>query len=86
MLRDPNVFKQPEQFNPDRFMGDHPETDPRAIVFGFGRRACPGRFLAEASLRITAAMLAYSFEFKPAEVNGKPVHLECEPLKGGVVK
>jgi hypothetical protein len=86
MLRDPTVYENPEHFNPDRFMGDHPEPDPRAIVFGFGRRACPGRYLVEASLQITAAMLVHSFEFKPIEVNGKPVPLECRSLKGGAVK
>jgi len=28
------------EFNPERFLGDHPEPDPRAAAFGFGRRIC----------------------------------------------
>lgn len=35
---DPNVYKDPQSFNPDRFLGPNPEEDPYNIVFGFGRR------------------------------------------------
>ena len=28
------------EFNPDRFLGDNPEPDPRGTVFGYGRRVC----------------------------------------------
>ena len=28
------------EFNPERFLGDSPEPDPRGAVFGFGRRIC----------------------------------------------
>lgn len=41
MLRDPRRYSSPEQFNPERFVardGFEPETDPRQMVFGFGRR------------------------------------------------
>ena len=41
MLRDPRRYSCPEQFNPERFLardGFEPETDPRQMVFGFGRR------------------------------------------------
>ena len=41
MVRDPSRYKDPESFNPDRFIpsdGTEPEDDPREIVFGFGRR------------------------------------------------
>ena len=41
MARDPSRYKNPETFNPDRFLpsdGTEPEYDPREIVFGFGRR------------------------------------------------
>ena len=33
------------EFNPERFLGDRPEPDPRATVFGFGRRICECRYL-----------------------------------------
>lgn len=28
------------KFNPDRFLGDNPEPEPRASAFGYGRRIC----------------------------------------------
>ncbi|KAG1855196.1 hypothetical protein DFJ58DRAFT_660023, partial [Suillus subalutaceus] len=34
-------------FNPERFLakdGKGPETEPRTMCFGFGRRICPGLF------------------------------------------
>ncbi|KAK7682347.1 hypothetical protein QCA50_014552 [Cerrena zonata] len=42
LLHDPDVYADPLSFNPNRFLGDNPERDPRKIVFGFGRRICPG--------------------------------------------
>lgn len=42
MSRDPETYADPEVFNPDRFRGDNDDTkeivDPRAYIFGFGRR------------------------------------------------
>lgn len=38
MLRDPDVYSEPLEFKPERFLGDEPERDPRCAVFGFGRR------------------------------------------------
>ncbi|KAI0544305.1 cytochrome P450 [Xylaria curta] len=55
---DPNVYHDPTAFRPERFLAgdDHePEPDPEKFVFGFGRRICPGRFLAENSLFLIVA-------------------------------
>lgn len=41
--RDPQLYKDADSFNPSRFLGDSSELDPRKLVFGFGRRICPGR-------------------------------------------
>jgi cytochrome P450 len=42
ILHDPNVFDDPETFNPDRYMKDgalDPTVrDPGVAVFGYGRR------------------------------------------------
>ena len=42
MLRDEEVYPDPNTFNPDRFIKDgvlnREIRDPRDIVFGFGRR------------------------------------------------
>jgi cytochrome P450 len=84
MCHDPRVYNDPEVFNPDRFMGESPEPDPRNIVFGFGRRICPGKLLAEASLRIAFAMLLWSCIISPIEVDGKPQPPEYKPISGAI--
>lgn len=41
MLNDPRTYANPSQFNPERFLakdGKEPETEPRTMCFGFGRR------------------------------------------------
>ncbi|KAJ7596054.1 cytochrome P450 [Mycena floridula] len=67
MTHDPNVYKDPSRFNPDRFLGESPEQDPRDFIFGFGRRLCPGRLLADASVYITLASTLSAFNITPIE-------------------
>jgi cytochrome P450 len=38
ILHDSEVYPNPREFDPTRFMGEHPQPDPRDVVFGFGRR------------------------------------------------
>ncbi|KAF5366421.1 hypothetical protein D9758_009789 [Tetrapyrgos nigripes] len=65
MTHDPNVYKNPMEFNPDRFLRSQPERDPKDIIFGFGRRLCPGRLLGDASIFITLAMSLAAFDIQP---------------------
>ncbi|KAI0267090.1 cytochrome P450 [Gloeopeniophorella convolvens] len=58
MLRDPNIYPNPEEFSPERFLetgGKPVEQDPRVCAFGFGRRKCPGRHFADTVLWLTIA-------------------------------
>jgi cytochrome P450 len=43
MARDARHYRNPEMFDPTRFMGDKPELDPHNYIFEFGRRICPGK-------------------------------------------
>jgi len=74
ILHDPEVYSNPIEFNPDRFMGPNPEPDPTKICFGFGRRICPGQLVAEASVFISCAMsLAVLHTSKYVDESGSEV-------------
>ncbi|KAF9218833.1 cytochrome P450 [Gyrodon lividus] len=67
MLHDPEVYYDPEEFIPERFMPNetrHACPDPFRVVWGFGRRICPGRHLADASLWMAMISLLWAFDFK----------------------
>ncbi|KIY43458.1 cytochrome P450 [Fistulina hepatica ATCC 64428] len=72
MTHDPVVYKDPMQFNPQRFLGPNPELDPRQILF------CPsGSLLAEDSVFMLISMSLCVLEISKAIVNGVevlPVH------------
>ncbi|KAH7333661.1 cytochrome P450 [Rhizoctonia solani] len=75
--RDPRHYKDPEVFNPDRYL----DSDvPRPPAFGWGRRKCPGIHFAENSTFITAALLLAVFTFsKKKDHNGQEVVPQIEP-------
>ncbi|KAG9224423.1 hypothetical protein CCMSSC00406_0009465 [Pleurotus cornucopiae] len=60
MSLDPNIYANPSVFNPTRFLpklaGGNGEP-PFDAAFGYGRRICPGRHLASASLWIAIATI-----------------------------
>jgi cytochrome P450 len=66
MQRDPRTYNNPETFNPSRFLGPHPEPDPRE-TFGFGRRICPGRHLAEMVLFSTFAKVLATLDISKTQ-------------------
>lgn len=74
ITQDPIMYPNPDQFMPERFEG-HPEVmDPRQIIFGYGRRICPGRFYAQDMLWITmATLLATSQIGKARNENGNEI-------------
>lgn len=80
LTHDPRVYHNPMEFNPDRFMsteGSPPETDPRNFSFGFGRRACPGYHLADASVYIACVTSLAVFNIAKAVEDGvviEPLH------------
>jgi cytochrome P450 len=84
-MHDPAIYSDPFSFRPERFLGPKSEPDP-TIVFGFGRRACPGRVLAQASTYMFAAHLLAFFEVKPAYgPDGRELEAKVKYDGGGVV-
>ncbi|KZT25794.1 cytochrome P450 [Neolentinus lepideus HHB14362 ss-1] len=71
---DADARYDPEEFIPERFLDeDVPTPDPASWVFGFGRRVCPGRFLAENSVFVIVANILAAFDISlPTEGNLSP--------------
>jgi len=70
-------------FKPERFLGEKPELDTHNINFGFGRRICPGKELADASLFISIAMSLAVFNISKAkDASGNVVELQYEYTNG----
>ncbi|KAH0923408.1 hypothetical protein HID58_023426 [Brassica napus] len=78
--RNPNVWKDPEAFIPERFMDneiDYKGLDFELLPFGSGRRMCPGIGMGMALVNLTLTNLLYRFDWKlPDGMDAKDVDLE----------
>lgn len=74
------MFSDPEEFNPDRWI-QNPDL-PLGIAWGWGRRACPGRYIAYNSFFIIVARILWAFDVERSYkfVDGKKVEVEIDPL------
>ncbi|KAL0296150.1 UNVERIFIED_CONTAM: cytochrome [Sesamum radiatum] len=67
---DPQVWENPSEFRPDRFLKDNAENfdyignNFQFLPFGSGRRVCPGLPLAERMVMYLLATLLHSFEWR----------------------
>ncbi|KAE8375757.1 cytochrome P450 [Aspergillus bertholletiae] len=76
LTHDPDVYSDPMSFRPERFLasdGHIPERDPHTLVFGFGRRICPGRPLADFNNYLTIARSLAVFQIRKAKKDGKEI-------------
>ncbi|XP_019056308.1 PREDICTED: cytochrome P450 71B11-like [Tarenaya hassleriana] len=65
--RDPDVWKDPDSFIPERFMDnkiDYKGQSYELIPFGGGRRMCPGLGLGMALVQLSLMNLLYRFDWK----------------------
>jgi len=62
--RDPIVYPNPDQFDPERWLNSEGKIrdDLKFPSYGFGRRICPGRHIADRSIFINTALLLWSFK------------------------
>jgi cytochrome P450 len=87
MCHNETKYPNPSEFNPERFMNsDGTLTDDTvSVVWGFGRRICPGRYIAEASVWSSMACLLSVFKFSKAkDENGREIEIEPQ-WTGGLV-
>ncbi|KAJ7326292.1 cytochrome P450, partial [Mycena albidolilacea] len=91
---DDEVYPDPFALDPTRYLGENPRRDPfEVLVFGYGRRVCPGAALAEDTLFLAISTILAAFTiFKALDGEGKeteprvewrtatvtfPLHLRC---------
>ncbi|KAF8229384.1 cytochrome P450 [Tricholoma matsutake] len=71
MLQD---CSQPHVFRPERFIDDPNISDPREVVFGFGRRICPGRHFGETNVWYMIANITATLDIsKSTDDEGKEI-------------
>ncbi|KAM0825069.1 hypothetical protein ACQ4PT_069808 [Festuca glaucescens] len=69
IAHDAALWPEPELFRPERFMEEDVSvlgSDLRLAPFGAGRRVCPGKMLALATVHLWLAQLVQQFEWAPA--------------------
>jgi hypothetical protein len=83
---DEKVYSDPMAFKPERFIATPdnplPERDPHLLVFGFGRRACPGRTLADANVFLSVAQSLAVFNISKPVFNGEVQDVPLRFLPG----
>jgi cytochrome P450 len=77
ILHDPETYPDPEEFKPERFLNDDGSVrdDPTlSVVFGLGKRICPGRHFVDATVFIVASSVLSVFNVKKAkDENGNEI-------------
>ncbi|KAF9560814.1 cytochrome P450 [Agrocybe pediades] len=72
ILHDEEIYPDPFKFNPERFLENgklvFKQPDPTSIgAFGFGRRICPGRYLASNSGWIAISSILATYDISKAK-------------------
>ena len=77
ILHDPEVYPDPEEFKPERFLnkdGSVRDDPALSLAFGIGKRICPGRHFVDAAVFIVAASVLSVFKVtKAKDENGNDI-------------
>ncbi|KAJ7483512.1 cytochrome P450 [Mycena latifolia] len=86
IMHDEEMYPEPHSFKPERFLLNgklNPAVRDPEAAFGFGRRICPGRHMAAASLWITIVSVLATLDIKKLrDANGKEVEPSYEYCAG----
>lgn len=84
ILHDPEAYPDPEEFKPERFLnpdGTIRDDPTLSLVFGAGKRICPGRHFVDATIFIVASSVLSVFNVTKAKgENGHEI-----PVKTAVI-
>ncbi|KAH9051447.1 cytochrome P450 [Lactarius vividus] len=84
VLHDPELYPDPEAFNPDRFLNEDGtfRDDPMiSLAFGAGRRICPARHFVDTMLFIvTASVLSVFNVTRAKDKDGNDIPVAVPPL------
>ncbi|RAH74829.1 cytochrome P450 [Aspergillus aculeatinus CBS 121060] len=80
--RDQDVYPSPDQYNPFRFYAPHTPTEERRnnlitatsdtyVVFGHGRRQCPGRWIFAHIFKVLMAEMLLKYDIQPMQTRPK---------------
>ncbi|KAF4616649.1 hypothetical protein D9613_008323 [Agrocybe pediades] len=88
MLHNADVYPDPFTFNPERFLNEDGTLnksvrDPGHACWGFGRRICPGRYMAFSEIWIAIASLLAVYDIKKAvDEHGRVIEPTHEYVTG----
>lgn len=77
ILHDPALYPEPDTIKPERFLNQDGtlRDDPVMMsTFGYGKRICPGRHFADATLFIVVASVLSVFDIRRPDSESGPFH------------
>jgi cytochrome P450 len=89
ILHNPEIYPDPEEFKPERFLNDDGSVrdDPMlSLAFGVGKRICPGRHFVDATIFIVASSVLSVFNVtKAKDENGNEIPVKITTSQRGAV-
>ncbi|KAJ4253329.1 hypothetical protein NW762_010484 [Fusarium torreyae] len=87
LTHDPEVYHNPMEFKPERYSDPYNEPPPSDVVFGFGRRACPGKYIADQTIFLSIAQTLAVFNIEKAlDEQGKEIEVKYQQLPGVIAR